>query len=80
MSKLYQYNLCSSSIFIRILLEEKNISFEIIDGDFWSPSEEFLLMNPAGYYPILSKEGSTIVGASIIVEYLEELINQAKMK
>ena len=73
MYTLHHYFLCPASRFIRLVLEEKKIKFNLQIEDYWDPQQSFLLMNPAGYFPILKSEnGSPIVGPSVIMEYLEE--------
>ena len=73
MYTLHHYFLCPASRFIRLVLEEKKIKFNLQTEDYWDPQQSFLLMNPAGYFPILKSEsGSPIVGPSVIMEYLEE--------
>ena len=40
---------------------------------FGDPSEKFLMMNPAGFFPVVkTKNGQLIVGAQVIIEYFEE--------
>ena len=73
MYTLHHYFLCPASRFIRLVLEEKKIKFNLQIEDYWDPQQSFLLMNPAGYFPILKSEnGLPIVGPSVIMEYLEE--------
>ena len=73
MYTLHHYFLCPASRFIRLVLEEKKIKFNLQTEDYWDPQQSFLLMNPAGYFPILKSEnGLPIVGPSVIMEYLEE--------
>lgn len=73
MNDLYHYFLCPSSRFIRILLDEKKIESQHLIENFWNPSEKFLLMNPAGFFPVIkTKNGQLIVGAQVIMEYFED--------
>ena len=77
MFTLHQYFLCPSSRFIRMCLEEKKISFQLQIENYWDPQNNFLLMNPAGYFPVLVNEDNyPIVGSSVIMEYIEDLNNQ----
>ena len=73
MYTLYHYFLCPSSRFIRICLDEKKIKFKLQIENYWKPQTNYLLMNPAGFFPVLLKdENKFIVGSSVIVEFLEE--------
>ncbi len=75
MNELHHYLLCPSSRFIRAILDEKKIYTSQIIENFWDPSEKFLHMNPAGFFPVIKTENDhVIVGAQVIMEYLEELI------
>ena len=72
MYTLHHYFLCPASRFVRIILEEKKIKFHLQIENYWDPQKRYLLMNPAGYFPILQYENNTpIVGSSVIMEYLE---------
>ncbi len=74
MNKLYHYFLCPSSRFIRIILSEKKIDFDLFIENFNNPSEDYLLKNPGGFFPVLSTSlDENIVGATVIVEYLHDL-------
>ena len=77
MFTLYHYFLCSSSRFVRVCMEEKKINFQLRIENYWKPSENFLIMNPAGYFPILlTSSNYPVVGSSVIMEYLEDLDNE----
>ena len=70
---LYHYFLCPSSRFIRMVLDEKKIEYQPLIENLWRPSEKFLIMNPAGFFPVIkTKNGQLIVGAQVIIEYFEE--------
>ena len=70
---LYHYFLCPSSRFIRMVLDEKKIEYQPLIENLWRPSEKFLMMNPAGFFPVVkTKNGQLIVGAQVIIEYFEE--------
>ena len=75
MNKLFHYFLCPSSRFIRILLNEKKIDFDLFIENFTDPSEDYLLKNPGGFFPVLNTTfNENIVGAIVIVEYLQNLV------
>ena len=72
MYTLHHYFLCPASRFARIILEEKKVKFNLQIENYWDPQKSYLLMNPAGYFPILKHTNHLpIVGASVIMEYLE---------
>ena len=54
MNKLFHYFLCPSSRFIRIILIEKKIDFDLFIENFSDPTEDYLLKNPAGFFPVLN--------------------------
>ncbi|MAJ14653.1 MAG: glutathione S-transferase [SAR116 cluster bacterium] len=75
MNRLYHYFLCPSSRLVRIILSEKKIDFELFIENFSDPSEEYLLKNPAGFFPVLNTSfNQNIVGALVIVEHVENLM------
>jgi len=62
---------------VRIVLEEKNLSYEAHIEKIWERRTEFLAMNPSGDVPVLIEEDGTILSNSqVICEYLEELYPQ----
>ena len=75
MNKLFHYFLCPSSRFIRIILIEKKIDFDLFIEDFSEPTEDYLFKNPAGFFPVLNTSfNENIVGSLVIVEYLQNLM------
>ena len=74
MNKLFHYFLCPSSRFTRIILNEKKVDFNLFIENLSDPSEDYLLKNPGGYFPVLNTSfNENIVGALVIVEYLQNL-------
>ena len=74
MNKLFHYLLCPSSRFTRIILNEKKVDFHLFIENFSNPSEDYLIKNPGGYFPVLNTSFSeNIVGALVILEYLQNL-------
>ncbi len=58
---------------IRILLGEKGLEFALKSEKIWERREEFLRLSPAGEVPVLvDEDGTSIVGAGVIAEYLDE--------
>ncbi len=75
MNKLFHYFLCPSSRFIRIILIEKKIDFDLFIENFSDPTEDYLFKNPAGFFPVLNTSfNENIVGSLVIVEYLQNLM------
>ena len=80
MNKLFHYFLCPSSRFIRIILTEKKIDFDLFIENFSDPSDDYLYKNPAGYFPVLNTYfNENIVGSLVIVEYLQNLMLPPKL-
>ncbi len=80
MNKLYHYFLCPSSRFIRIILNENKVDFNLFIEDFSNPSEDYLLKNPGGFFPVLNTSSNeNIVGSLVIVEYLQNLMLPPKL-
>ncbi len=74
MITLYHYYLCSSSRYIRLILEEYKITYVTQLENYWNPQEDFLKLNPAGYLPVLvNEENFPIVGANACLEYVKDL-------
>ena len=74
MNKLFHYFLCPSSRFIRIILIEKKIDFDLFIEDYSNPTEDYLFKNPAGFFPVLNTSfNENIVGSLVIIEYLKNL-------
>ena len=74
MFTLYHYQLCPSSRFIRILLDEYKIEHITQLENYWKPQEEFLLINPAGHLPVLIDNSNfPIIGFNACVEYIRDM-------
>ncbi len=58
---------------VRLVLQEKGLSFEPRAEKVWDRRDEFLRLNPAGEVPVLVEDDGTVLADSgAIVEYLEE--------
>ena len=80
MITLYQYYLCSSSRYIRLILEENKISYDTQLENYWKPQKDFLKLNPAGHLPVLvNEENFPIVGANACIEYVKDLEVRPKL-
>ena len=74
MITLYHYYLCSSSRYIRLILEEHKISYQTQLENYWKPQRDFLQLNPAGHLPVLINEKNfPVIGANACVEYIKDL-------
>ena len=58
---------------VRVVLTEKNLTFQMEVEETWERRHEFLALNPAGEVPVLIEPDSTVLADSMtICEYLEE--------
>ncbi len=73
MRTLYHLPLDPDCRQIRILLGEKRLEFVLKTEQVWERRESFLELNPAGEVPVLLEtDGTSIAGAPVIAEYLDE--------
>jgi glutathione S-transferase len=73
MRTLYHLWLDPRSRKVRIALAEKELEFAPRVEKVWERRTEFLALNPAGEVPVLVEaDGTTLAGARVICEYLEE--------
>ena len=74
MITLYHYYLCSSSRYIRLILEEHKIKYNTQLENYWKPPKAFLKLNPAVHLPVLvNEENFPVIGANACVEYIKDL-------
>jgi glutathione S-transferase len=74
MRRLYHFCLQPASRKLRILLKEKGLEFELQAENAWERRAAFLALNHAGETPVLVEaDGTTIVEATAIAEYVEEV-------
>ena len=74
MITFYHYYLCSSSRYIRLILEENKIPYQTQLENYWKPQKDFLQLNPAGHLPVLiNEENFPVIGANACVEYIRDL-------
>ena len=80
MITLYHYYLCSSSRYIRLILEEQKIKYETQLENYWKPQKDFLQLNPAGHLPVIvNEENFTVIGANACIEYIKDLEVRPKL-
>jgi len=73
MRTLYHLALSAKSRKVRVVLAEKRLEVHLKAEPVWDRREEFLALNPAGEVPVLIEDdGTTLVHATAISEYLEE--------
>ena len=73
MTTLYHLWLSPFCRKVRIVLQEKGVSFEMKAEDLWRRRPEFLALNPACEVPVLVVDGEVaIADSAAICEYLEE--------
>lgn len=73
--KLYDYAQCPFGQKVRIVLAEKELSYELVHVDLRKGEQrrpEFLRMNPFGKVPVIEDEGTVIYDSTVINEYLED--------
>ncbi len=74
MITLFHYYLCSSSRYIRLILEEHKIKYHTQLENYWKPQRDFLKLNPAGHLPVLvNEENFPVIGANACIEYIKDL-------
>ncbi len=72
MQTLYHHTLSAGSRAVRLMMAEYEIDLQLVEEHTWQRREEFLTLNPAGTLPVLVEGKSSIVGAQVIAEYLDE--------
>lgn len=72
MRNLYHFTLCPFSRKVRILLNEKNLEYNLISEEFWKKTPKFLSINPIGQVPVLIDDENSIIDSMVICEFLEE--------
>jgi glutathione S-transferase len=73
MLTLFHYPLSMPSRLVRLAFGEYAEEVALVDEKPWARRKEFLAVNPANILPLLLAEGDQpIVGAGVIIEYLDE--------
>lgn len=73
--KLYDYPQCPFGQKVRIVLAEKELSYELVNVDLRRGEQkraEFLRLNPLGKVPVLVDEDVVVYDSTVINEYLED--------
>jgi len=75
MPTLYHHWLSPAARFVRVLLAEKRVDFDLRLEKEWERRPAFLALNPAGEVPVLvMDDGHAYSGVMAIAEYLEDVI------
>lgn len=73
MLKLYHHPFSAASRLVRLILAEHEAKVEMVVERGWDRRPDFLALNPAATVPVLvENDGPPIVGASVIMEYIDE--------
>lgn len=75
MIKLYDFKSSPNCQRVKIVLAEKNLSYEIVPIDLRKQEQktpEYLKLNPYGKVPVLTDDGTVLYESCIINEYLDE--------
>ncbi len=77
----YWSSVCSQKV--RLCLAEKNLAYEnrhvnLFEFDHWEPA--YLKLNPKAVVPTLDHDGRIIIESNIIVEYLEDVFPQIRLR
>src|SRR5713226_3410102 len=73
--KLYDYPQCPFGQKVRIVLAEKELSYELVNVDLRRGEQkrpEFLKLNPFGKVPVLVDDEVVVYDSTVINEYLED--------
>lgn len=77
---IYSIEACPYAQRSRILLEAKQVPFELVEIDITRPRPSwFLELNPAGKVPVIVHNGRAINESSVINEYLDEVFRDPPM-
>lgn len=75
MIKLYDFKSSPNCQRVKIVLAEKNLTYEIVPIDLRKQEQktpEYLKLNPYGKVPVLTDDGTVLYESCIINEYLDE--------
>ena len=81
MITLYHHPYSAACRFIRLILAEQGLEFELIEERAWERRPEFLSLVAEGTVPALIENNRPpIIGASVIMEYLNETHEESNSK
>ena len=80
MTILYHLPFSGDCRVVRIALAEKKINVRLLVEPIWERRKNFLLYNPDGSVPVLLlDEKKSICGASVIIEWLDDIQNEPNL-
>jgi glutathione S-transferase len=83
MLTLYHHNISVCAQKVRLALDEKRIPWEGREVDLMKQQHltpEFLKINPRGLVPVLVHEGVPINESTVILEYIEDVFSQIRLR
>lgn len=77
MRVLHHFSLCPFSRQLRVILKEKDLSFELKAQNYWERSKEFARLSPAMEVPVLADTAEVVLSdIAAIYEYIEEVYHE----
>lgn len=71
--KLYSFRRCPFAMRVRLVLNEKEIPFDVVEEDLKNFSPELKALHPEAKVPLLVHGTRVVYESSVITEYLEDL-------
>jgi glutathione S-transferase len=62
-----------------MVLQEKQVDFEVREVDLSNKSEEFLAASPTGKVPVVVVDGDSVYESNIVNQYLDEITGEPKL-
>jgi glutathione S-transferase len=62
-----------------MVLQEKQVDFEVREVDLSNKSEEFLVASPTGKVPVVVVDGDSLYESNVINQYLDEVTGEPKL-
>jgi len=77
--ELFSARVCPYAHRTRLVLREKNVTFDYTEVDLQNKPARFLAVSPYGKVPALVHDGATIYESAIINEYLDEIFEHPRL-
>ncbi|XP_072045441.1 glutathione S-transferase omega-1-like [Amphiura filiformis] len=71
--RIYSMKFCPYAERTRLVLQAKNIPYELVNVNTWIKPEWFVDKNPSALVPVLEKDGQIVYESLITSDYLDEL-------